>query len=346
MKLGITFLVNSVIFLLIFIYVFYSETGEGIHLKTHYIQLIIVIVMGNVIGFAIKYLNSWINKQAVWKNKYGLKFTISLAVSYVVFVVLFFFLAQLYTIIFQLDIGIAELRETYNDSFIKILILSFYILLIYLIVDFLIYSYNQYTQGQIESIVNIREQLRLQFEALKTQLSPHYLFNSLNTISSLVYKDPKDTELFIRNLSKTYKYILESNKRNLVSLQEEIGFVEDYTYLLKVRFGSSIDIIFELPDSISDFLLPPMSIQMLVENAAKHNVFSDDERLEVEIAINRTGYVIVRNNILKKPSVVSSFKIGLSNIKDQYKFFTDMPVKVKKDRYFTVELPLIKKIVL
>ncbi|PLX16456.1 MAG: hypothetical protein C0597_07990 [Marinilabiliales bacterium] len=213
--------------------------------------------------------------------------------------------------------------------------------ILYVVFDFLIYSYKYYSQGQIQNAMLVRKQMQLQFEALRTQLSPHYLFNSLNTISSLLYKDENHTEDYIRKLANTYQYILASDRKQLISLKDEIDFIQDYCYLLKIRFGEAFRYHIKIDEELLNWTIPPMSIQILVENAVKHNVFDDDNPLVVDI-VSSNHMAYVRNKIMKSPANRESFKIGLSNIKKRYSVFTDKKVNVIKNDFFKVELPLLK----
>jgi len=343
MKTGIRFLINTLVFLLMFAYVFFSETGSGVEFKQHIGYLTAVVVIGNILGFSILFINQQLNKIFRKQNRTGLKFFSTFVIDLAVGLFLMVVLTRTFLILFT-EVPIETFFTDQKDSVIRILILSFSILLIYLIIDFLLNSYNEYSRIQIEGISGKRKQLQLQFEALKTQLSPHYLFNSLNTISALLYKSPVDTELFIRNLSKTYQYILSTHRESLVMLDKEIEFVHDYLHLLKVRFGKAINLTIEIPEEKRNMWIPPMSLQILIENATKHNIFSDEEQLFIEIILKNNDTLVVQNNILKQPKQVSSFKIGLNNIKSQYQFLTTRTVRVKKDQHFIVELPLITSI--
>lgn len=332
---------NTAVFLLMFLYVYYSAIESQNDADQIYSHLWGVIIIGNLVGFTILFLNRLIGKIFRKSKRTGLKFLTTLLIDLTLGLFLLMYFTRIYISVFT-DIPVETFLEGKNESIARVIILSFSVLIIYLIIDFLLHSYNEYSRIQIEGISGKRKQLQLQFEALKTQLSPHYLFNSLNTISALLYKSPFDTELFIRNLSKTYQYIIATHRESLVSLEKELEFVQDYLHLLKVRFGDAINLTVKIPDENRTLALPPMSLQILMENAVKHNTFSDEEQLFIEITLKNNDTVIVNNNILKQPKQVSSFKIGLNNIKSQYRFLTSRTVHVKKDQFFTVELPLLK----
>jgi len=204
------------------------------------------------------------------------------------------------------------------------------------------YTYNQYAVTQINALKNDRNQLKLQYEALKSQLSPHYLFNSLNTISSLVYKDANQAENFIRNLAQTYEYVLGKNNAIFVSLQEELDFVKSYNYLLQVRFENNVHLSIDIPEVFLKSSIPPLTLQMLVENAVKHNDVTDKNPVYITVKMNKNSALVVENtkNIAENKKV--SFAIGLSNIKKRYKLLSNKTVTVIDGEKFTVTLPIIE----
>ncbi|NJO91201.1 MAG: histidine kinase [Chloroflexia bacterium] len=187
-----------------------------------------------------------------------------------------------------------------------------------------------------------REQSELQLDAFKMQLSPHFLFNNLNTLSHLIYQSPSTTEKYIRNLAKTYDYILKNSHLDLVPLQEEITFIKAYSYLLNIRFQDSLDISIEAGETETNYLLPPLSLQLLVENAVKHNAASPNEKLNVVLKLDK-NYIEVKNNMLKPPKNLISSKVGLKNLKKRYSFFTEKLVEILINEYFIVRVPLIRK---
>jgi LytS/YehU family sensor histidine kinase len=204
-----------------------------------------------------------------------------------------------------------------------------------------LYSYKQYAVTQIESIQSERKQLELQFEALKGQISPHYLFNSLNTISSLIYKDPQSAEQFVRRLAQTYQYILSTQSKKYVTLAEEIDFVQSYYYLLKIRFQQALTVEINLPASIMASQIPPLTLQMLVENAVKHNSINPDNPMFIYISALDNTQLRISNTKNEPKELAPSFKIGLENIKKRYEFFTDRKIEITDADKFMVSLPIL-----
>jgi sensor histidine kinase YesM len=181
------------------------------------------------------------------------------------------------------------------------------------------------------------------YEALKNQVNPHFLFNSLNALSNLVYEDADQANQFITKLSQVYRYVLESKDKDLVELETEMKFIHSYLFLQKIRFGDSLQITENVKPAHSYFI-PPLSIQMLLENSIKHNIVSREDPLEVRIFLEN-DYLVVENTLQKKTIPKSELSnIGLSNIQARYSFFTDKPVIIKdSDGIFSVSLPLLEK---
>ena len=181
------------------------------------------------------------------------------------------------------------------------------------------------------------------FESLKNQLDPHFLFNSLNVLTSLIGENPNLAEKFTTKLSKVYRYVLEQRNKDLVPIEEELKFAKTYMELLGMRFEDAVE--FNIPDSISNDALKivPLSLQLLLENAVKHNVVSSSKPLTINI-YEEANYLIIENNINPKEAIGKSTKVGLQNITDRYGLITQKGVKVENNnKTFKVSLPLLYK---
>jgi len=202
---------------------------------------------------------------------------------------------------------------------------------------------TKYWQESIEANEELkRENLLATYEALKNQVNPHFLFNSLNTLSGVVEQKPELAPDFIKKLSDIYRYVLEQNDKELVSINDELKFVEDYIFLSKMRFGKGLIFNSHITNNKS-LLVIPLGLQMLVENAIKHNIISDDMPLKIEMGIEE-GFVTVRNNIQKKISINSGKEpLGLENLKKRYAYLSGSSVEViESDSKFIVKLPIIE----
>lgn len=192
-----------------------------------------------------------------------------------------------------------------------------------------------------------QERLALQYQALRNQVNPHFLFNSLNTLSSLVEVDAKSSVLFIKQLANVYRYVLDQHNRETVELSKEIDFTKSYLYLQQIRLNESIRFTFEIKDT--NFLVLPLSIQMLVENCIKHNIATIAAPLTIKIQ-QLDGYIIVENNLQKRTLSLNeskfsdSINLGLKNLKSRYEYLTHQELLIIETKSsFVVKLPLIKE---
>lgn len=183
------------------------------------------------------------------------------------------------------------------------------------------------------------ESLRAQYESLKNQVNPHFLFNSLNALSSLVYDDQDKAVEFIRKLSLVYRYVLDHKDMELVPVKDELAFLENYIFLQQIRFGENLQV--NIQKSSESGMIPPVSLQILVENAIKHNVVSTKRPLTVEISITESA-ATVRNNLQLKTETDST-GIGLSNLRARYAYLSEQPVVIDQSaNHFAVTLPILK----
>jgi hypothetical protein len=188
-----------------------------------------------------------------------------------------------------------------------------------------------------------KEQLKTNLALLKNQISPHFLFNNLSVLTSLVYKNQDKAVDFINELSKVYRYVLYSNNSELVTLQDELEFLSHYIYLLKIRFENSISIDIKIDENQKQSYVLPLCLQMLVENTIQHNVASQANPLKVSIYTNNNS-IIVENTVRPRSDLNESSKTGLNNIQSRYSFFTDEKIEiVSNDKIFKVILPLISR---
>jgi two-component system LytT family sensor kinase len=187
-----------------------------------------------------------------------------------------------------------------------------------------------------------RELLQLEFDRLKKQLNPHFLFNNLNILSSLITTDSTKASYYLNELSKVYRYLLRRNHEDFSSLKEELAFINSYAALIQIRFGNAVQIVIEDKSSKQIGMLPVLSLQLVVENAIKHNIAHKTNPLIIEIYVTNNNYVRIRNNIQKKLTTIISNRIGLANIQSKYRLLkiNDMKIYSTTD-FFEVQLPLI-----
>ncbi|PCJ96553.1 MAG: histidine kinase [Flavobacteriaceae bacterium] len=204
-----------------------------------------------------------------------------------------------------------------------------------------IYFYNRYQQKKVKESQIVAKTESAKFESLKNQLDPHFLFNSLNVLTSLIGENPKAAEKFTTKLSKVYRYVLEQKDKDLISLTEELKFAKSYMDLLKMRFEEGIE--FTIPDTVSDpeLKIVPLSLQLLLENAVKHNAITSGNPLRIKI-YEKNGYLLIENNINPKTTLEKSTQVGLKNINQRYGLITNAKVEItSKNQVFMVKLPLL-----
>lgn len=185
--------------------------------------------------------------------------------------------------------------------------------------------------------------LQSQFEGLKSQINPHFLFNSLNTLSSLIEEDPEQAERFVEEMASVYRYLLRANETVMASLADELAFAQSYFHLLRTRYGANIRLEQSVDATFSNLLLPPLTLQLLLENAVKHNVILPEQPLIISIYTTIDGLLVVRNNLQRKNTRLLSNQVGLTNIATQIRLLGLGTLRVDDDdQFFSVTLPLIR----
>jgi sensor histidine kinase YesM len=188
-----------------------------------------------------------------------------------------------------------------------------------------------------------KETANARYESLKANIKPHFLFNSLNTLSSLIRINPVLAEEYSSGLSDVYRYILKSNEDILVSVKEEVKFLETYLNLQKIRFGDNLEYIIDIEQNILNKYIPSLSLQLIVENALKHNIINQENKLRIAIQTNNNWLVII-NNFQPKHGKPKSNGFGLTNITERYNYFTDeIPTFEKSDKEYIVKIPLLNE---
>lgn len=212
--------------------------------------------------------------------------------------------------------------------------------------DQLVHERDLRQRERLEAELAVRrleqEKTDVQLRALQAQVNPHFLFNSLNSLSSLIDENPQQASEFVDELSLVYRYLLRANDQSLTTLASELEFIRSYFRLLKTRYGSGLDLKVQVDARYGLQLLPPLTLQLLVENAVKHNVVQAKRPLNVEIRTNEAGQLIVRNNLQRKNTPVISNGVGLSSILTQYERLAQPgPVIADGNGEFSVTLSLI-----
>jgi two-component system, LytTR family, sensor kinase len=206
-----------------------------------------------------------------------------------------------------------------------------------------IYVFKQWKKALIEAERLQKEHILFQYETLRSQVNPHFLFNNLNTLTAIVQKDPNQAVVFIKELSKVYRNILDYKDKLVINLEEELKLVDSFVYLQKIRFGDNLSISYQIPEDKLQELVPPFSLQLLIENAIKHNVASTKRPLHILIQVEN-NYLIVSNNLQKRNSENNSTGVGLKNLTNRYELISEsLPEFVLTTDEYIAKIPLIQE---
>ncbi|QIP12448.1 histidine kinase [Spirosoma aureum] len=231
--------------------------------------------------------------------------------------------------------------------------------------DETVYALNQWQQNQVNKEKLKEENLKGQLQGLKNQVNPHFLFNSLNSLSSLIADEPQRAEQFVDQMARVYRYMLQTNRSSelllatnqanndeLTTLDAELAFIDSYYHLLKTRHGDGLYLHVRVSNQYRQHRLPPLTLQLLVENAVKHNVILASRPLSISIEITKQGHLCVRNNLQKKATRPGCTKIdelestqaGLANIRAKYQLLAQSELNIETGPdFFTVTIPLLAK---
>jgi len=297
--------------------------------------------LSGFLGAAVLYLtgisNIVLNKYLPFKKLPGLRLLSGILWN----VVLSFLIALSAILVYDKLWEVGMERSVQVALLTKLGILLFCASLLYNIIYFAFYAYNDYVIGQLMELRLNRKQAELQLNVLKSQLSPHFLFNSMNTLAALFEKDVVRAEAFIRALGTSYQYTLEKYTSSLVRLSEELVFVKAYIFLLETRFGKACQIVLDIDPGIMDKKLPPLTLQLLIENAVKHNGFDVEQPLVIYLNGNTDDITVSNKKSLKKLQI-SSTKLGLKNIESRYALLSDTSIEiVDNSTDFIVNIPLL-----
>ncbi len=329
--------ISSVITLALIIVPRIVNWGEKIIWKEQLEYGLICLIFALALTTISLYYDKNISKRYSWENQPKKRLLIG-SVGTVVTTLIAFGLARLILIVWyygkSLDYFIQnEGVSTYIVATIIAVLMSLFF--------HAFYFYKALQDKKIKEHKIIAGTASAKFDALKNQLDPHFLFNSLNVLTSLIEEDPHQAQKFTTSLSKVYRYVLEQKNKDLVPVEEELQFAKTYVKLLKMRFEDSIDL--EILEHCSDpeAKIVPLSLQLLLENAVKHNVVTSSRPLHIKV-YEEDGMIVVDNNLQEKQVVKKGSGVGLQNIRQRYAILTDRQVEIAKTASgFNVKLPLL-----
>lgn len=286
----------------------------------------------------IRFINHKLDGSHPWNQNLKVRFALQASLN-LVYVLLTMVVMQIFFALLRwvvLGHGFISLED---EIMVTVVFVSASFVMV--LIDWGLFLLNSWRQSDAAMERYRKEGIEFQFEMLRNQVNPHFLFNNLNTISSLVHAKPDLAAEFIRQLSKVYRYLLEYQERELINLAEEMEFLDSYLYLVQMRFGNNVLVHKDVPAQYLNRQVIPVCMQMLVENALKHNVASKNKPLSINITVEEP-YLIISNNVQPKSSTEFSSRLGLKNIARRYQFLSNLPVVVSpSDLIFEVKLPLI-----
>ena len=277
------------------------------------------------------YLSSWIDGKISWQEKPGQRLLVGIIAMLIYTIGLVYALVFIYRWLFNFNVA-DDMREFIYSSVIITTIISMFMTSRLFLLN--------WRQSAIDAEAMKRASIKAQYDSLKNQVNPHFLFNSLNALTNLVYQDQDKAARFIKQLSEVYRYVLDSRDKEVVPISEELKFLESYLFLQQIRFGDKLIVQIDIPKT--EGRVAPLALQMLVENAIKHNVISEEDPLTIEIF--RLEENLIVQNTLKRKQILSedSSGLGLENIKKRYEFLSDKSVIVEETgSKFKVTLPIL-----
>lgn len=314
--------------------------GDGDYSMEGIIQKVTIAF---IFSFGLTAVNSYyydgINIRYSWEKTPQKRLWIGAIGSFVLTILTFGLLRFLVHFYFTGDSFFEFVSKETADSYIIALIIT----LVAFLFTHAFYFYRALQKRQVKEQKIIAGTASARFDALKNQLDPHFLFNSLNVLTSLIEEDPHAAQKFTTSLSKVYRYVLEQKNKDLVTVDEELNFARTYVRLLKMRFEDSI--VFEIPEKSSnpEAKIVPLSLQLLLENAVKHNVVTSSRPLHLKV-YEEDGMLVVKNNIQEKSVVKKSSGVGLQNIHSRFSILTNREVQIDdSNKEFSVKLPMLSK---
>lgn len=233
--------------------------------------------------------------------------------------------------------------ESWNPEMMRQFIWLIATLLVSIWIYRIIYSIHKKQESKVKEQKIIAGTASAKFETLKNQIDPHFLFNSLNVLSSLIEENPENAQRFTTSLSKVYRYVLEQKDKDLVSIEEELAFAKTYMNLLQMRFENSLTYEVIIDTIQPEAKVVPLSLQLLLENAVKHNVISEQKPLHIKIYIDN-DVLVIQNNYQKKSVLQDGQGVGIQNIISRYDIITDRKVTIEQnENTYTVKLPILTK---
>lgn len=332
-------LIELAIVLVFSVLVTYAFSGN--YLFTHFGDTYKNLLFGFCIGYSLWKGNQLIGfvsgKYFPWERNPKLTLLVNSSLS-VTFSIIDIFLVYYLYLKFVFNINIIDNPKRWIWQMVIVLLISLIITISY----YLKYFFKWWRIATVNEEKLKQEAIQLRYDALKSNVNPHFLFNSLSVLTSLVDTDTQKAKEFIQQFSNIYRYVLEQRDRELVPLEEEMSFIKSFTDLHLIRHGNNLKVSIEVND-LSGYIIP-LSLQILLENCFKHNIISEEKPLFVRIW-RENDFIVVQNNFQKRNTIHESGGVGLETISKQFDYFSDRKVEIiQTATHYTVKLPILNNI--
>ena len=310
-------------------------------LENYFYGLLICLVYSFFFGISNGFVNKFLSQKYSWTEETTKRTILGIVVTVIVNVIVCYLCGYINFVVIQKT---ATAEEFFSD---KYAFTNWFTINIALLASAFLHAKSfmeEWKRASRKEVVEqklIAKSANAQFESLKNQLDPHFLFNSLNVLSSLIDENPNQAQRFTASMSKIYRYVLEQKDKELVTVEEEIEFAKIYCDLLKTRFEDSVNFEFKVKDTDLKSFVVPLSLQLLLENCIKHNFATSSKPLNITI-YSENGYLFIENNLQEREQVKDSAGIGLSNIVQRYSLLTKTNVFIEKsNEFFRVKIPIL-----
>ena len=300
----------------------------------HFILSVFGLVAILFFGITVKVIDDFLDRRYPFERNIFLRITLQFIITFVVLIT--FRLANYHWLMRMMPFKMS--KELWYSSFA----VNLFMVLSVILFIFGFHFFRQWKEQKLIAAELEKDKALVQYDNLKNQLNPHFLFNTLSSLNSLIFENPQLASEFLQQLSKVYRYVLENKEKNLVTLGTEIKFVKHYVQLLKARFEEGIDVRFEVAEPDLSKGVAPVTLQLLIENAIKHNTTQKSAPLDIHIFCE-DNFLVVKNPVQKKQAIETSNGQGLENLKNLYHYLSERAVIVEESAdCFTVKIPMLE----
>lgn len=300
-----------------------------------FIRTLVGLMASFIVAYPFLFVIRYLNKTTPWNKNVFKRIATQLSLT-IIFSVIVSSSVTLF-IKWRYPSTIGDFESVINNAMIYIVA---NIILMSILEGWLFFVDSRKAKQEAEKLSEELSQIK--FEVLKSQINPHFMFNSLNVLSGLINKDVKKAQLFIDEFSHIYRYVLEMIEQPVATVNKELDFARSYLFLQQIRYGNDLSYTINIPADLLELLLPPLSLQVVLENATKHNIVNETKPLRIEI-FNEGFYLVIKNNIQPKISREVSTGLGLKNLVKRYAMISDKePLFLVETIHYIAKLPLIK----